>query len=85
MKHYTREELDQYRHKDMSFILRLICRAHLSICSQCRQKLSKLHDDDTLLRRLKDSLNMLNIESNSLTYQKIDTTIHELTNKESSV
>jgi len=78
MKHYTSEELDQYRNKDMNFILRLICRVHLSLCTHCRKQMSDLYHDDALLVKLKDSLNMLNVEPNAVTYQKLDTTIHEL-------
>lgn len=81
MKHYTTEELDQYRHRDMNLISRLICRVHLCICSHCRKQMSELHHDDALLIEIRDSLNMLNIEHNPATYQKIGTTIRDLTNK----
>lgn len=76
MKHYTSEELDQYRHKDMNFVLRFICFVHICICSGCREQMSQLHYDDTLLIKIKDSLNKLKMEPNSVTYQKIDTTIY---------
>lgn len=77
MKHYTSEELDQFRHKDMNFLLRFICRVHLCICSRCRDQMSQLHYDDTLLKKIRDSLNKLKVEPNSATYQKINTTIHD--------
>jgi len=76
MKHYTSEELDQYRHKDMNFILRFICRIHLCFCSDCRAAMLQLRHDDTLLLKIKNSMNKLKIEANPVTYQKINTTIH---------
>lgn len=84
MKHYTSEELDRYRNRDMNFILRLICRVHLCVCPDCRKKMVDLHNDDALLIKLKDSLNMLKVEPNVATYQKICSTIHDLVSKESS-
>jgi hypothetical protein len=83
MKHYTREELDRCRNKDMNFILRLICRIHLCVCPHCRRQMTDLQHDDALLTKLKDSLNMLKAEPNVATYQKICSTIHDLANKES--
>ena len=49
MKHYTTEELDQYRHRDMNLISRLICRVHLCICSHLSNKMSLFHQYDYLL------------------------------------
>ncbi len=81
MKHYTIDELDQYKHRDMNTISRLACRIHLCICSRCRKQMSELYHDDTLLLEIRDSLNMLDVEQNSMTYQKIGTTIHDFMNK----
>ena len=85
MKHYTRETLDQYRHRDMNLISRLICRIHLCICPRCRKQMLDLYHDDALLIEIKESLNMLNFEHNSMTYQKIGTTIRDFMDKGSSV
>ena len=76
MKHYTSEELDQYRHRDMNLFLRFFCCVHLCICSGCRKQMSQLHHDDALLMKIKDSLETLKAEPNFSTYQKINTTIH---------
>ncbi|MBN2641078.1 MAG: hypothetical protein JXR78_05465 [Victivallales bacterium] len=46
--------------------------------------MTDLQHDDALLTKLKDSLNMLKVEPNVATYQKICSTIHDLVNKESS-
>ena len=85
MKHYTSEELDQYRHKDMNFILRLICRIHLCVCSSCREQMALLNHDDQLLMKIKNSINKLKIEPNSVTYRKIGTTIYDEVERGSSI
>ena len=85
MKHYTSEELDQYRHRDMNVFSRFFCGAHLCICARCRNQLSQLHHDDALLMKIKDSLEKLKAEPNFVTYQKINTTIHNQMEEGTSV
>jgi len=84
MKHYNCEELDLYRHKDMNWMSRIICRVHLYYCASCREQMSQLQHDDQLLLEIKDSINMLKIEPNSTTYRIIGTAIHEDTGKGAS-
>ena len=56
MKHYTVEELDQYRHCGLSILERIQCKAHLKTCPECRQKLEELSADDILIDELRSSL-----------------------------
>ena len=59
MRHYTREELDRFRHKDMGLFSRFICTGHLVLCSSCRNLLKILSEDDALLNELREHLSRL--------------------------
>ena len=56
MKHYSKEELDMYRHGKLSVLGRIACAAHLKQCPECAAKLRELDADDELLRSLRSSL-----------------------------
>ena len=56
MSHYTKEELEQYRNKEMPVIKRLNCAAHLKECASCATLLAELDDDAAFVSRLRDSL-----------------------------
>ena len=58
MKHYTKEELDCYRHHDMSVLGRINCAAHLKECDQCAKILVELEQDDTFVGELRESLRL---------------------------
>lgn len=58
MSHYTREDLDMFRHGKLSVLGRIACAAHLKQCPECAAKLRELEDDDAFLRRLRDSVRM---------------------------
>ena len=46
MKHYTKEELELYRHGQMSVLGRIACSSHLKECEY----------DDAFVRELRDSI-----------------------------
>lgn len=56
MKHYTKEELDLYRHGKLSVLSRISCAAHLKTCQECAARLEELKDDDQLLEHLRTSV-----------------------------
>lgn len=53
MKHYTKEELEMYRHGELSVIGKITCSTHLQQCSKCRKMLEELNADDQLLKELR--------------------------------
>lgn len=58
MKHYTKEELDQYRNGGMSVLRKISCTAHLQKCKACAKLLRELEADDQLLRDLRGSVEL---------------------------
>ncbi len=56
MKHYTKEELDCYRHHEMSVLGRIQCASHLKECDECAKRLVELQLDDSFVNELRDSL-----------------------------
>ena len=56
MKHYTKEELESYRHHEMSVLGRLACSSHLKECSECAKLLKELETDDAFVSELRDSI-----------------------------
>ena len=56
MKHYTKEELDLYRHGKMSVLSRINCTSHLKECQECAKLLEELKEDDQLLEHLRSSI-----------------------------
>ena len=55
-KHYAEDELEMYRHGQMSLLGRMQCSAHLRECPDCRTLLDELESDDDFVRELRDSL-----------------------------
>ena len=58
MKHYTKEELELYRHHEMSVLRRVACSAHLKECRECAKLLQELEKDDAFVMELRDSIRM---------------------------
>ena len=58
MKHYTKEELELYRHHEMSVLRRVACSAHLKECTACANLLKELDSDDEFVMELRDSIRM---------------------------
>ncbi len=56
MKHYTKEELELYRHHEMSVLRRVACSAHLKECTVCASLLKELDRDDAFVMELRDSI-----------------------------
>ena len=56
MPHYTKEELELYRHGNMNVLGRIQCAAHLKNCPECRKLMQELHDDDAFVGELCESL-----------------------------
>ena len=56
MKHYTKEELELYRHHEMSVLRRVACSAHLKECTACANLLKELDTDDEFVMELRDSI-----------------------------
>jgi len=56
MKHYTKAELELYRHGEMGVLGRLQCSRHLRECPTCARRMKELGDDDALVGELRESL-----------------------------
>lgn len=56
MKHYSKEELDMFRNKELSLLGQIICSAHLRECRQCMNMLRELEEEDRLLDELRNSI-----------------------------
>ena len=56
MKHYTKEELELYRHGQMSVLGRVTCASHLQKCEECRELLKELESEDDFVKELRSSL-----------------------------
>ena len=56
MKHYTKEELELYRHGQMSVLGRINCASHLQECEGCRNLLEELESEDEFVIELRSSL-----------------------------
>ena len=58
MKHYTKEELELFRHGDMSVLGRIACAAHLKNCETCAGKLREIEDEDRFVADLRNSVRL---------------------------
>ena len=58
MKHYTKEELELFRHDQMSVLGRIACSAHLKSCESCAAALHELEEEDHLIDDLRDSVRL---------------------------
>ncbi len=56
MAHYTAEELETYRHGEMSVLGRIACTEHLKKCPKCAKLLKQLESDDLFLTTLRISV-----------------------------
>lgn len=56
MSHYTKEELELYRHHQMSRLAQTRCKKHLADCIECTKLLKELEQDDKLIADLKFSV-----------------------------
>ena len=56
MSHYSKEELELYRHRKMSLLGRLACASHLKTCADCSRRLAELQEEDVFVEELRDSL-----------------------------
>lgn len=58
MAHYTREELELYRSKQMSVLKRIACASHLKECAGCARLLRELDEDDHLIAEIRSSVEL---------------------------
>ena len=58
MAHYTKEELELYRHDRMSVLGRIVCSAHLKHCPECRKLLDELKEEDRFVDDLRNSVRL---------------------------
>ncbi len=56
MAHYTKEELELYRHHEMSVLGRIACASHLKECSECAKLLEELKSEDDFVKELRCSV-----------------------------
>jgi hypothetical protein len=61
MKHYTQEQLDQYKHGDMSIIGKLTCKMHLCFCQKCSDQLRTISEDDSFMSELKNAVKTFDV------------------------
>ena len=60
MKHYTKEELELYRHGQMSVLGKINCASHLQDCEECRKLLEELKTEDDFVDELRSSIQIYN-------------------------
>lgn len=53
---YSKEELDMFRHGEMSVLSRICCKAHLKECEACQHRLAELCEDDLLVKELQQRI-----------------------------
>lgn len=58
MKHYTKEELELFRHDGMSVLGRIACAAHLKECESCAALLRELEEEDRFVEDLRNSVRL---------------------------
>ena len=58
MAHYSREELELYRSKQMSVLKRIACASHLKECAGCARLLRELEEDDQLIAEIRSSVEL---------------------------
>ena len=58
MSHYTKEELELFRHDQMSVLGRISCAAHLKNCPECAKLLAELDDEDRFVDDLRNSVKL---------------------------
>jgi hypothetical protein len=58
MGHYTKEELELYRHNEMSVLGRIACASHLKSCPECEKLLRELEDEDRFVDDLRNSVKL---------------------------
>ena len=58
MRHYSKEELDLYRHGEMSVLGRIGCSSHLKECSACAALMEELQKEDALVAELQESIRL---------------------------
>lgn len=75
--HYTIYELDQYRNHAMTWVRRLFCRFHLLHCHRCRERLTRLRQDDMLIMDLRKSEQKMTIPENPLEYLRLCDIFHD--------
>ena len=56
MKHYTKEDLELYRHHQLSILGRIACAAHLKECPVCTKLLGELEHEDEFVHQLRKSV-----------------------------
>lgn len=56
MRHYTEDELELFRHKEMSVLGRINCASHLKECPACAKLLAELEENDELVQEVRNSM-----------------------------
>ena len=68
MRHYTEDELELFRHKEMSVLGRINCASHLKECPACAKLLAELEENDKLVQEVRNS--MQSFQSQEATHRK---------------
>ena len=58
MTHYTKEDLEFYRSKQMPLLRRMICASHLKGCPDCARLLRELEEDDRTINDIRSSVEL---------------------------
>ena len=64
MRHYTKEELELYRHNESSFLQKISIKRHLKKCESCTALLTELQADDHFIDDLRASVQLFRNLSN---------------------
>lgn len=60
VKHYSKEELNLYRNRELGIWNQMVCKAHLKKCAECRKVLENLEKENPLLNSLQEGVRILN-------------------------
>ena len=58
MAHYTKDELELFRHGQMSLLGKISCSSHLKCCPECARLLRELEEDDRLIAEIRSSVEL---------------------------
>ena len=56
MRHYTEDELELFRHKEMSVLGRINCASHLKECPACAKLLAELEGSAALVQEVRNGM-----------------------------
>lgn len=71
MKHYSLENLEEYRNRTLPHLSRFLCWFHLLFCKRCQLRLRRLREDDIFVAELRTALKTMAVPDNPAEYQRL--------------